>query len=105
MVVLGFDVGGAHLKAARVEDGRVIGAIKIACPLWQGLDQLDAGPLHEPHQEVHAAHGLEPALADFQAHDCRKLVFPLPDEFGRAPEGDQALPPRKARPGSAPPSR
>jgi probable H4MPT-linked C1 transfer pathway protein len=41
-VVLGFDVGGAHLKAARVEDGRVVGAVEIACPLWQGIDRLDA---------------------------------------------------------------
>ena len=42
MAVLGFDVGGAHLKAARVEDGRVTGAVEIACPLWQGTDRLDA---------------------------------------------------------------
>jgi probable H4MPT-linked C1 transfer pathway protein len=42
MVVLGFDVGGAHLKAARIEDGRVVGAIEIACPLWQGIDRLGA---------------------------------------------------------------
>lgn len=42
MVVLGFDVGGAHLKAARIEDGRVVAAVEIACPLWQGIDRLDA---------------------------------------------------------------
>ena len=42
MVVLGWDVGGAHLKAARIEDGRVTGAVEIACPLWQGIDRLDA---------------------------------------------------------------
>lgn len=42
MVVLGWDVGGAHLKAARIEDGRVTSAVEVACPLWLGLDRLDA---------------------------------------------------------------
>ena len=41
-VTAGYDVGGAHLKVARVEDGRVTAAAQIACPLWQGLDRLDA---------------------------------------------------------------
>src|SRR5689334_5097064 len=41
MAVLGFDVGGAHLKAARVEGGRVVAAAEIACPLWQGVERLD----------------------------------------------------------------
>ncbi len=36
----GYDVGGAHLKVALVEDGRVVEARQIACLLWQGLDQL-----------------------------------------------------------------
>jgi (4-(4-[2-(gamma-L-glutamylamino)ethyl]phenoxymethyl)furan-2-yl)methanamine synthase len=40
--VLGWDLGGAHLKAARVEDGRVMDALQIPCRLWQGLEHLDA---------------------------------------------------------------
>ena len=36
----GYDVGGAHLKVALVENGRVMNVRQIACPLWQGLDQL-----------------------------------------------------------------
>lgn len=40
-VTAGLDVGGAHLKAALVEDGRVAAVRQIACPLWQGLDKLD----------------------------------------------------------------
>ena len=40
--VLGWDLGGAHLKAARVENGRVTDAVQIPCPLWQGLPHLDA---------------------------------------------------------------
>jgi (4-(4-[2-(gamma-L-glutamylamino)ethyl]phenoxymethyl)furan-2-yl)methanamine synthase len=42
MVVMGWDLGGAHLKAARIEAGRVSGAASVACPLWQGLDKLYA---------------------------------------------------------------
>jgi len=42
VTVAGYDVGGAHLKIARLEDGRVTGVRQIACPLWQGLDRLDA---------------------------------------------------------------
>ncbi len=39
--ITGWDIGGAHVKAARVELGRVCGVVQIACPLWQGLDKLD----------------------------------------------------------------
>lgn len=39
---VGLDVGGAHLKVAVVDNGRVVTAEQIACPLWQGLDHLHA---------------------------------------------------------------
>ncbi len=39
---IGWDIGGAHLKAARVENGRVVAAVQAATPLWQGLDSLHA---------------------------------------------------------------
>jgi (4-(4-[2-(gamma-L-glutamylamino)ethyl]phenoxymethyl)furan-2-yl)methanamine synthase len=38
--VIGWDVGGAHLKAARAEDGRIVDAIQVASPLRLGLDRL-----------------------------------------------------------------
>jgi (4-(4-[2-(gamma-L-glutamylamino)ethyl]phenoxymethyl)furan-2-yl)methanamine synthase len=41
-IIVGFDVGGAHLKAVRVEDGRVVRAQTFATPLWLGLDRLTA---------------------------------------------------------------
>ncbi len=41
-VVIGWDIGGAHLKAARVTDGRVEAVVQAATPLWLGLDSLDA---------------------------------------------------------------
>lgn len=49
-ITAGYDLGGAHLKVALAEGGRIIAAIQIACPLWLGLERLDAafrqaGPL------------------------------------------------------------
>jgi probable H4MPT-linked C1 transfer pathway protein len=39
--VIGWDVGGAHLKAARAEEGVITRAAQIACPLWLGLETLE----------------------------------------------------------------
>lgn len=41
-IITGYDAGGAHLKMARVENGRVTAAVELPCALWNGLDQLDA---------------------------------------------------------------
>ncbi len=39
--LIGWDVGGAHLKAARIEpDDRLSGVWLEPCPLWRSLDQL-----------------------------------------------------------------
>ncbi len=38
--VIGWDVGGAHLKAARLEDGVITRAVQVASPLWLGLSEL-----------------------------------------------------------------
>jgi probable H4MPT-linked C1 transfer pathway protein len=40
--VIGWDVGGAHLKACWLHHGRVRDVAQWACPLWQGLQHLDA---------------------------------------------------------------
>ena len=40
---LGWDLGGAHLKAvALAGDGRVQAVLQVPCPLWQGLDRLES---------------------------------------------------------------
>ena len=39
--VVGWDVGGAHLKACLLQRGHVFGVVQHACPLWQGLEHLD----------------------------------------------------------------
>jgi (4-(4-[2-(gamma-L-glutamylamino)ethyl]phenoxymethyl)furan-2-yl)methanamine synthase len=36
----GWDVGGAHLKLAVLDDGVLVDVRQLACPLWQGQDRL-----------------------------------------------------------------
>ena len=38
--VIGWDVGGAHVKACLLQRGEVIDVAQWACPLWQGLEKL-----------------------------------------------------------------
>jgi (4-(4-[2-(gamma-L-glutamylamino)ethyl]phenoxymethyl)furan-2-yl)methanamine synthase len=40
MEVVGWDIGGAHLKLARVRDGTVMALRQLPCALWQGIDRL-----------------------------------------------------------------
>jgi probable H4MPT-linked C1 transfer pathway protein len=37
-IIVGWDIGGAHLKAARAEAGRIVDAIQLPSPLRLGLD-------------------------------------------------------------------
>lgn len=39
-ITVGLDVGGAHLKVARLEDGVLVDVRQFASPLWQGFDRL-----------------------------------------------------------------
>lgn len=39
--VIGWDVGGAHLKACLMQDGLVVDVAQWACPLWQGMEHLE----------------------------------------------------------------
>lgn len=39
---IGWDLGGVHVKAALVVDGRVAEAVQVPCPLWQGVAALNA---------------------------------------------------------------
>jgi (4-(4-[2-(gamma-L-glutamylamino)ethyl]phenoxymethyl)furan-2-yl)methanamine synthase len=38
---LGWDLGGAHVKAALARDGRIEAAAQVPCELWRGLEALD----------------------------------------------------------------
>jgi (4-(4-[2-(gamma-L-glutamylamino)ethyl]phenoxymethyl)furan-2-yl)methanamine synthase len=39
-VIVGWDIGGAHLKAARAENARIVDAVQLACPLRLGLEAV-----------------------------------------------------------------
>lgn len=51
-IVAGFDIGGAHLKVTRAEKGRIVAAVTVATPLWQGL-----GSLASAFNETASLHG------------------------------------------------
>jgi len=52
---VGWDIGGAHVKAAAVDArGRVVAALQVPCALWRGLDQLH-GALDEALTQLQAA--------------------------------------------------
>lgn len=54
---MGWDVGGAHLKAARIEaDGALSGAWQVPCPLWRGMDELDRAMARLLEQSSGASH-------------------------------------------------
>ena len=38
--VMGWDIGGAHVKACWLQRGEVVDVAQWACPLWQGMEQL-----------------------------------------------------------------
>ncbi len=42
VAVIGWDIGGAHLKAARAENGRIVAAMQIASPLRLGIASVSA---------------------------------------------------------------
>jgi (4-(4-[2-(gamma-L-glutamylamino)ethyl]phenoxymethyl)furan-2-yl)methanamine synthase len=39
--VIGWDIGGVHLKAARAETGRIVKAMQVAAPLRTGVEHLE----------------------------------------------------------------
>jgi (4-(4-[2-(gamma-L-glutamylamino)ethyl]phenoxymethyl)furan-2-yl)methanamine synthase len=42
-LITGFDLGGAHLKAAQVtRAGELVAALQLPCPLWLGMDRLES---------------------------------------------------------------
>ncbi len=60
--VLGWDLGGAHAKAALVDGrGRVDAVVQVPCPLWQGLAHLEAG-IDQVLQHIGGEAGLSHAI-------------------------------------------
>ena len=59
--VIGWDVGGAHVKASLISQGAVTDVAQWPAPLWQGLEHLD--------RALDAARGRWPGLVD-----CRHAI-------------------------------
>ncbi len=54
--MIGWDLGGAHLKAARLDEaGRVLDVVQVACRLWEGMHHF-----HSAVDEVNRALGASP---------------------------------------------
>jgi probable H4MPT-linked C1 transfer pathway protein len=74
--VLGWDIGGAHLKAVLVDDaGDALAVHQVACPLWQGLDKLNMA-LNE------VLDGLAAVPASHSVTMTGELADIFPDRYG-----------------------
>jgi probable H4MPT-linked C1 transfer pathway protein len=67
--IIGWDIGGAHVKAALLDQtGKALAVIQKTCPLWLGLDQLTASVkaivAEMPHQAMQHAITMTGELAD-----------------------------------------
>jgi probable H4MPT-linked C1 transfer pathway protein len=79
MTVIGWDVGGVHLKAARVENDRITRVVQLASPLRGGLDRLMAA-FAEARTKI--------GRAD---HHVITMTGELADTFASRPEGVERL--------------
>src|ERR1044071_968262 len=87
--VIGWDLGGAHLKAARLGPGRrVEGVAQLPCALWRGLAELhaalDAAVEQLGTAERHAVTmtGEMVDLFPNRAQGVRTLIAEMADRFG-----------------------
>lgn len=78
---LGWDLGGAHLKAVLVDaDGRASRVFQQSCPLWRGLDTLER-----------AVAAVMTALEDVRLRHAVTMTGELADIFPSRDEGVQRL--------------
>jgi len=91
MNYIGWDVGGAHLKVARLNGhGRIDAAIQIAAPIWQGYERLEAA-LTEACSSLDSADALPlvtmtAELADLFAdrrHGTARIIDTFSDRFAQ----------------------
>jgi (4-(4-[2-(gamma-L-glutamylamino)ethyl]phenoxymethyl)furan-2-yl)methanamine synthase len=81
--VFGWDIGGAHLKACLLVDGRVRDAALWACPLWQGLERL-TDALQEARERW-------PAAASAEAAHAVTMTGEMVDLFSSREQGVQRI--------------
>src|SRR5258705_6868229 len=78
-IVIGWDIGGVHLKAARAESGRIVKAVQLAAPLRSGVECL--------------AEAFTLAKAELGAAQLHVVTMTgeLADTFSSRPEGVECL--------------
>jgi probable H4MPT-linked C1 transfer pathway protein len=96
-MVLGWDIGGAHLKIALAQDSTVVEVRQLPCPLWQGLDRLDhaidAALTGSPRMAAHAV-TMTGELCDLfadRASGVRAILALFERRFGDATLGVYGL--------------
>lgn len=95
MITAGWDIGGAHLKAAVARDGRILGAWQAACPIWHGVEKLDTAFV-ELNARIAAAGDMK-----IDNHACT-MTAELSDMFASRADGVTALAQSAARHLAAP---
>lgn len=92
--IVGWDIGGAHLKAVELCNGKVQSVHLQPCPLWKGVEQL------------HWAMGkILPALTYTNSHHAVTMTGEMVDSFAQRMDGvktilqavNEQLPPSKIR--------
>ena len=79
MNVIGWDVGGVHLKAARAEDGKIVKVVQLASPLRGGTERLTQ------------AFGEAKTLVGRADHHVVTMTGELADTFASRLEGVERL--------------
>lgn len=79
--LIGLDIGGAHLKAALFDEAGIVRDLdQWPCPLWQGLDRLDAAIAAvlarwgQPHRAVATMTGELADLFEDRADGVRRII-------------------------------
>jgi probable H4MPT-linked C1 transfer pathway protein len=78
-IVIGWDIGGVHLKAARAESGRIVKAVQLAAPLRGGVERL-----------AEAFDRAKAELGEAERHVVT-MTGELADTFSSRPEGVACL--------------
>lgn len=55
-ITIGYDIGGAHVKVARIKQAKIVAVRQMACPLWKGLDRLETALDHARDITCNADH-------------------------------------------------
>lgn len=74
--IIGWDIGGAHVKAAAISSGRITAVYQQPCPLWKGLEQLQ-----------NAVNAIMQELPDSSWHHAITMTGELVDLFDNREHG------------------